>query len=249
MENKVYLDTDLNHFSIKDRIMMRFKGSPTLLDRAWLPDVAQSVLDLGFGYTRAELPKSMIAYDTKGIEIPFSRNIMLNVTKKDNGFEFVRVPGLHVVTGQIDNGEYYDPFNRFKNILTNGFSGNKRINTYLLTKNYKREVQQFGYTGNASLNLHIHSKLEQSYGDYYKLLLWVGFTKNYLVRPELDISSKPYGKGNVKNTSINNIEAYIFINPTANITSKIEYYTYEFAGLSPHNSIRLCTEAQEVYRI
>jgi len=197
--------------------------------------------------TRAKkaLREQKFSYLRGEIENP-SKSIMLMLTQHENEVGLAPVPAIHDVNAYGAD----EPFDKFKNILKDGFNGGPYVNTYLLGPNPLDQFDKVAYDNNVTRDTHVVSTNQQSENDRYRLLMWSGFTENY--NPKVD-EGFDCNFANVKYCPPEDIEPFILLAKGLNesqIRDRIEYYNVKVSDtILPTRVKVLDAELQQVATI
>jgi hypothetical protein len=166
------------------------------------------------------------------------RTIMLEAQLVGGRLNLEQIPGVHDVTGSHYGNE---PYHDLVNILTLGFSGGPYCNVAILGPDPVPRFKEFEYNPPEDVRDHFPGKHEMVShvvgieGDRYRLLLWTGFSENYVTSHWYP---NPYYEGRPSSTVIDcppsHIEPFIILEQTlteVQIRARVAFYRTEFEKL------------------
>ena len=161
--------------------------------------------------------------------------IMFEMEVNGKTLHFKEVPGVHDITcPETSGGDSFDAgdaFHRLISIMISGFRGAIVNNVVFLGQKPEGNFSMFEYCGRGlSDDKMVESRLTETQGDRYRLVIWTGFSNNYTPYTDSEIYQKT-GCGTVRFAPPKHIEPFIILNSELNIAqtnARIRFYKQEF---------------------
>jgi hypothetical protein len=177
---------------------------------------------------------------------------LLAVKREGGSLVFNQVPGIHDVTARPELGIpsvgiVEDPFNNFSAALKQGFRGGPYCNVFVVEAPFLEHWTKCEYKGRPEnegelgAELIVTSRLQEFYGDRYRLVLWTGFSDNFAHVPD-----RPAAYATVLKCNPRNFEPFVIFDSSEMLAKTIEARIKRYRELLGEYPIQFVDRANQL---